>query len=173
MEIRGAKKARSCPQGRGSSSFANKAREDEMENAKHGDIVKVHYTGTLDDGIRFDTSEGREPLQFVIGEGMLIPAFEQAVVGMNPGDSKSLHVPAEDAYGPYFDELILEVDRSQIPPYIDPEEGMQLQITQDDGSSTVVKVVKLTEERVYLDANHPLAGKDLNFDLMLVDIVQN
>ena len=92
---------------------------------------------------------------------------------MNPGDSKSLHVPAEDAYGPYFDELILEVDRSQIPPYIDPEEGMQLQITQDDGSSTVVKVVKLTEERVYLDANHPLAGKDLNFDLMLVDIVQN
>ncbi|HEY4706479.1 MAG TPA: peptidylprolyl isomerase [Thermodesulfobacteriota bacterium] len=144
-----------------------------MENAKHGDIVKVHYTGTLDDGIRFDTSEGREPLQFVIGEGMLIPAFEQAVVGMNPGDSKSLHVPAEDAYGPYFDELILEVDRSQIPPYIDPEEGMQLQITQDDGSSTVVKVVKLTEERVYLDANHPLAGKDLNFDLMLVDIVQN
>ena len=144
-----------------------------MENAKHGDIVKVHYTGTLDDGIRFDTSEGREPLQFVIGEGMLIPAFEQAVVGMNPGDSKSLHVPAEDAYGPYFDELILEVDRSQIPTYIDPEEGMQLQITQDDGSSTVVKVVKLTEERVYLDANHPLAGKDLNFDLMLVDIVQN
>ena len=143
-----------------------------MENAKHGDIVKVHYTGTLDDGIRFDTSEGREPLQFVIGEGMLIPAFEQAVVGMNPGDSKNLHIPADDAYGPYFDELILEVDRSQIPPYIDPDEGMQLQITQDDGSSTVVKVVKLTEEKIYLDANHPLAGRDLNFDIELVDIVQ-
>ncbi len=144
-----------------------------MENAKHGDIVKVHYTGTLDDGSRFDTSEGREPLQFVIGEGMLIPAFEQAVVGMNPGDSKSLHIPAEDAYGPYFDELILEVDRGQIPPYIDPEEGMQLQITQDDGSSTIVKVVKLTGEKIYLDANHPLAGKDLNFDLKLVDIVRH
>ncbi|OGP14033.1 MAG: peptidylprolyl isomerase [Deltaproteobacteria bacterium GWA2_55_10] len=143
-----------------------------MENAKHGDIVKIHYTGTLDDGSRFDSSQGREPLQFVIGEGMLIPAFEQAVVGMNPGDSKNLHIPADDAYGPYFDELILEVDRSQIPPYIDPDEGMQLQITQDDGSSTVVKVVKLTEEKIYLDANHPLAGRDLNFDIELVDIVQ-
>lgn len=144
-----------------------------MENAKQGDVVRVHYIGTLDDGTRFDSSQGRDPLQFVIGEGMLIPAFEQAIVGMNPGDSKSLHIPAEDAYGPYFDELILEVDRSQIPSYIDPEEGMQLQITQDDGSSTIVKVVKLTEEKIYLDANHPLAGKDLNFDIELVDIVHH
>ena len=91
-----------------------------MEQAKQGDAVKVHYTGTLDDGTRFDTSEGSDPLQFVIGEGMLIPAFEQSVVGMNPGESKELHIAAEEAYGPYMDELILEVDRSQIPQHIQP-----------------------------------------------------
>jgi FKBP-type peptidyl-prolyl cis-trans isomerase 2 len=101
---------------------------------------------------------------------MLIPAFEQAIVGMLPGDSRSVHIPADDAYGPYMDELILEVDKNQIPPYLNPEEGMQLQITQDDGSSTVVKVVKLTDEKVFLDANHPLAGRDLNFSIQLVDI---
>lgn len=141
-----------------------------MANAKQGDLVKVRYTGTLEDGSTFDSSDGREPLQFVIGEGMVIPAFEQAIVGMLPGDSRSVHIPADDAYGPYMDELILEVDKNQIPPYLNPEEGMQLQITQDDGSSTVVKVVKLTDEKVFLDANHPLAGKDLNFSIELVDI---
>jgi peptidylprolyl isomerase len=141
-----------------------------MAHAKQGDLVKVHYTGTLDDGSTFDSSADRDPLQFVIGEGMLIPAFEQAIVGMLPGDSRSVHIPADDAYGPYMDELILEVDKNQIPESLSPEEGMQLQITQDDGSSTVVKVVKLTDEKVYLDANHPLAGKDLNFSIELVDI---
>ena len=141
-----------------------------MAQAKQGDLVKVRYTGTLDDGSTFDSSDGREPLQFVIGEGMLIPAFEQAIVGMLPGDSRLVHIPADDAYGPYMDEMILEVDKNQIPPYLNPEEGMQLQITQDDGSSTVVKVVKLTDEKVFLDANHPLAGKDLNFSIELVDI---
>lgn len=144
-----------------------------MAQAKHGDLVKVRYIGSFDDGTTFDSSDGRDPLQFVIGEGMLIPAFEQAIVGMLPGDSKEVHIPAGDAYGPYMDELILEVDRGQIPQYISPEEGMQLQITQDDGSSTVVKVVKLTEEKIFLDANHPLAGKDLNFDIELVDIVRH
>jgi len=141
-----------------------------MAHAKQGDLVKVRYTGTLDDGSTFDSSDGRDPLQFVIGEGMLIPAFEHAIVGMLPGDSRSVHIPADEAYGPYMDELILEVDKNQIPPYLNPEEGMQLQITQDDGSSTVVKVVKLTNEKVFLDANHPLAGRDLNFSIELVDI---
>lgn len=141
-----------------------------MAHAKQGDLVKVRYTGTLDDGSTFDSSDGREPLQFVIGEGMLIPAFEEAIVGMLPGDSRSVHIPADGAYGPFMDELILEVDKNQIPPYLNPEEGMQLQITQDDGSSTVVKVVKLTDEKVFLDANHPLAGRDLNFSIELVDI---
>lgn len=141
-----------------------------MAHAKQGDLVKVRYTGTLDDGSTFDSSDGREPLQFVIGEGMLIPAFEESIVGMLPGDSRSVHIPADEAYGPFMDELILEVDKNQIPPYLNPEEGMQLQITQDDGSSTVVKVVKLTDEKVFLDANHPLAGRDLNFSIELVDI---
>ena len=141
-----------------------------MAHAKQGDLVKVRYTGTLDDGSTFDSSDGREPLQFVIGQGMLIPAFEEAIVGMLPGDSRSVHIPADEAYGPFMDELILEVDKNQIPPYLNPEEGMQLQITQDDGSSTVVKVVKLTGEKGFLDANHPLAGRDLNFSIELVDI---
>jgi len=141
-----------------------------MAQAKQGDLVKVRYTGMLDDGSTFDSSDGREPLQFVIGEGMLIPAFEEAIVGMLPGDSRSVHIPADEAYGPFMDELILEVDKNQIPAYLNPEEGMQLQITQDDGSSTVVKVVKLTDEKVFLDANHPLAGRDLNFSIELVDI---
>lgn len=144
-----------------------------MAQAKQGDIVKVHYTGTFEDGTSFDTSVGKEPLQFVIGGGLLMPAFEQAVIGMSLGDSRSLRIQSDDAYGPYMDELILEVDKSQIPPYIDPEEGSQLQITQDDGSSTVVKVVKLTDEKVFLDANHPLAGKNLNFQIELVDIVRH
>lgn len=144
-----------------------------MSQARQGDIVKVRYTGMLDDGTTFDTSDGREPLQFVIGSGSLIPAFEQAVVGMLPGDSKSVHIPAAEAYGPYMEDLVLEVDKNQIPSHIAPEEGMQLQITQDDGSSTIVKVVRLTTEKVFLDANHPLAGQDLTFDIELLDIARH
>jgi peptidylprolyl isomerase len=142
-----------------------------MPQAKQGDLVKVHYTGTLDDGTVFDSSEDSEPLQFVIGEGMLIPSFEQGIVGMKPGESRSVHIVAVDAYGPYMDEMIIEVDRSEVPANLKLELGMQLQIGQEDGSSTVATVVKLTDEKVALDANHPLAGKDLNFGLTLVEII--
>lgn len=142
-----------------------------MSQAKKGDLVKVHYTGTLDDGTMFDSSDGSEPLQFVIGEGMLIPAFEQAIVGMLPGDSKSVHIVAEEAYGNFMEELVFEVPKDQIPPQIVPIEGLQLQVGQEDGSTTPVKVVKITEDKVFLDANHPLSGKDLNFSLTLVSIV--
>lgn len=142
-----------------------------MTQAKQGDTVKVHYSGVLKDGTEFDSSAGRDPLQFIIGDGMLIPAFEEAVVGMNPGDSRTIDVPAEEAYGPYIDDLVIELDRNQVPPSIEPEVGMQLQITQDDGSATVVKVLKATDAKVYLDANHPLAGKDLTFSVQLVEIV--
>jgi peptidylprolyl isomerase len=130
-----------------------------MAQAKQGDLVKVHYTGTLDDGTVFDSSEDSEPLQFVIGEGMLIPAFEQGIVGMKPGESKSVHIAAVDAYGPYMDEMIIEVDRSEVPANLNLELGMQLQIGEEDGHSTVATVAKLTDEKVYLDANHPLAGR--------------
>lgn len=142
-----------------------------MAQAKQGDTVKVNYSGVLKDGTEFDSSVGRDPLQFIIGDGMLIPAFEEAVVGMNPGDSKTIDVPAEEAYGPYIDDLVIELDRNQVPPSIEPEVGMQLQITQDDGSATVVKVLKATDAKVYLDANHPLAGKDLTFSVQLVEIL--
>lgn len=142
-----------------------------MTQAKQGDTVKVHYSGVLKDGTEFDSSVGRDPLQFIIGDGMLIPAFEEAVVGMNPGDSKTIDVPAEEAYGPYIDDLVIELDRNQVPPSIEPEVGMQLQITQDDGSATVVKVLKADDSKVYLDANHPLAGKDLTFSVQLVEIL--
>lgn len=142
-----------------------------MSQAKLGDTVRVHYTGTLEDGTEFDSSVGRDPLQFVIGDGMLIPAFEQAVVGMAPGDSKTIKVEAEQAYGPYVKELVVDFERSQIPPYIKPEVGMELQINQEDGGSTMVKVLDVTDEKVTLDANHPLAGKNLVFNIKLVEVV--
>ncbi|MFP4437813.1 MAG: peptidylprolyl isomerase [Chloroflexaceae bacterium] len=142
-----------------------------MAEAKQGDTVKVHYTGKLDDGTVFDTSAEREPLQFTIGQGQIIPGFEEAVVGMNEGESKTTQIPSDAAYGPHRDEMIVEVDRSQFPPNLDPEVGQQLQIRQPDGQAIVVTVTDLSDESATLDANHPLAGKDLTFDIELVQVV--
>jgi FKBP-type peptidyl-prolyl cis-trans isomerase 2 len=142
-----------------------------MAEAKQGDTVKVHYTGKLDDGTVFDTSAEREPLQFTIGQGQIIPGFEEAVVGMNEGESKTTQIPSDAAYGPHRDEMIVEVDRSQFPPNLDPEVGQQLQIRQPDGQAIVVTVTDLSNESATLDANHPLAGKDLTFDIELVQVV--
>ncbi len=141
-----------------------------MSQAKKGDRVKVNYTGTLEDGTEFDTSVGREPLQFTIGEGMLIPGFENAVEGMAPGDSTEVKIPAEEAYGPHIKDLIADFDMSQFPPDINPELGVQLQLEQDNGGTTIVRVVGVTDTTVTLDANHPLAGKDLIFNIELVEI---
>ncbi len=142
-----------------------------MAEAKQGDTVKVHYTGKLDDGTVFDTSAEREPLQFTIGQGQIIPGFEEAVVGMSEGESKTTQIPSDAAYGPHRDEMIVEVDRSQFPPNLDPEVGQQLQIRQPDGQAIVVTVTDLSDESATLDANHPLAGKDLTFDIELVQVV--
>lgn len=142
-----------------------------MAEAKKGDTVKVHYQGTFDDGTVFDASVDREPLQFVIGEGSLIPGFENAIVGMNPGEKKTEKIPADEAYGPHFKELLISVDKKQLPPDLEPQIGQQLQINQEEGKTTIVTISEITEESVTLDANHPLAGKDLTFELELVDVV--
>lgn len=142
-----------------------------MEQAKNGDIVKVHYTGKFDDDIIFDTSEGREPLQFKIGENTVIPGFEQAVVGMNPGDVKTVKLASEEAYGPHRDELVMDVPREKVPPAVNPKMGDILQVQLSNGQMSYALVTEVNEETLVLDANHPLAGRDLVFDIQLLEIV--
>jgi len=141
-----------------------------MVEAKSGDTVKVHYTGTLEDGTVFDTSVEREPLEFTLGQGQLIPGFEQAVIGMKIGDLKTINIPADQAYGPYHDDLILVIERDQLPEDLAPEVGQQLQMTQADGEVVRVMISDVSEATVTIDANHPLAGKDLTFEIELIEI---
>ena len=145
--------------------------DGEIGQAQTGDTVKVHYTGTLEDGTVFDSSIDREPLEFTIGDGRLIPGFEEAVVGMSQGESKTVEIPADEAYGPYYEELVLVVDRDQLPPELQPEVGQQLQFQQEDGTIVTLTVIDVSELSVTLDANHPLAGQDLTFDIQLVEIL--
>jgi FKBP-type peptidyl-prolyl cis-trans isomerase 2 len=142
-----------------------------MAEAKQGDTVKVHYTGKLNDGTVFGSSVDSEPLQLTIGNGQVIPDVEQAVVGMNPGESKTVKVLPEQAYGLYQEEMVVEVDRNQLPSDLELEVGKQLQVHQQDGQKAVVTVVDVSESSVKLDANHPLAGEELTFDLQLVEII--
>jgi peptidylprolyl isomerase len=142
-----------------------------MAQAKTGDTVKVHYTGKLDDGTIFDTSADREPLEFTIGERNLIPDFEQAVVGMEPGESKSIEIAAENAYGPHNKDMVMVVERKDIPEELDPQVNQRLQVQQQSGQSFVVTVTAVSEESITLDGNHPLAGKDLTFDIQLTEIM--
>ncbi len=142
-----------------------------MSQAKNGDTVKVHYTGKLENGTVFDTSENREPLEFTVGEGQVIPGFENAVVGMQPGESKTAQIPAKEAYGEHHEEMVIQGPRDQFPPDVEPEVGQQLQVRQQHGQSFVVNVTDVSDDTVTLDANHPLAGQNLTFDISLVDIV--
>jgi peptidylprolyl isomerase len=142
-----------------------------MPQAGNGDTVRVHYTGKFDDGEVFDTSSGREPLEFTMGSGQLIPGFDRAVDGMSPGESKTVEIQAEEAYGPHREEMVLEVDRTQVPPELDPKVGERLEIKQQDGRSVPVTVTAVTDSQVVLDGNHPLAGKTLIFQIELVEIV--
>lgn len=139
-----------------------------MKKANEGDRVKVHYTGKLSDGTVFDSSEGREPLEFTLGEGHLIRGFENAVAGMSVGEKKTVTIPAGEAYGPRRDDLVVHVERSQVPRDIDLEVGMGLQIKQNGGALQVI-VAELDENGVTLDANHPLSGQDLTFEIELVE----
>lgn len=140
-----------------------------MAEAKMGDTVRVHYTGTLDDGSVFDSSEGRSPLQFTLGSGQVIPGFDSGVTGMKPGDERTVTIPAADAYGERREDLLLQVGRSQFPEGVIPEVGVKLQMS-DGTNNFVVTVVEVGDEVVKLDANHDLAGKQLTFKLKLVDI---
>lgn len=141
-----------------------------MGQAKNGDTVKVHYTGKLEDGTVFDSSADRDPLEITIGSGSIIPRFEEAIVGMAPGESKTIEISADDAYGPHREEGVVVVDRNEFPPDLNPEVGQQLQIQQPDGQALVVAVTNVSESNVTLDGNHPLAGKDLTFDVELMTI---
>lgn len=158
-----------------------------MAQAKNGDKVRVHYTGTLEDGSIFDSSEvGADecsddscgcgdqpggPLEFVIGEGNLIPKFEAAVVGLEPGQKVQVKIASEDAYGPRAEEMVAVIERSEIPGDINPEPGQQMEVILQDGTAMPVMVTAVSETTVTLDANHPLAGQDLTFDITLVEIL--
>ena len=141
-----------------------------MSTAKNGDTVAVHYTGTLADGTVFDSSREREPLSFTVGEGQVIAGFNDAVNGMTVGESVTVTIPAEQAYGEYNEQFVINVPPADIPPEIEPEVGMELQLHQNDGGAIPVRVTDVSEEAVTLDANHPLAGQDLTFEIELVSI---
>ncbi|HET8866295.1 MAG TPA: peptidylprolyl isomerase [Gracilimonas sp.] len=142
-----------------------------MSKVKDGDTVKVHYTGKLEDGSVFDTSESRDPLEITLGEGKLIPGFEKAVVGLAVGDTTTANIESAEAYGDRREDLELSIERDQLPEDIQPEVGMQLQLNQPNGQPVPVQITKVEDENITIDANHPLAGKDLTFDIELVEIV--
>ena len=143
-----------------------------MAQAKEGDEVQVHYTGKLEDGTVFDTSEDGEPLSFTIGENRVIPGFEEAVTGMEPGDSKTTEVEPEQAYGEHREDMVMEMERDQIPDDVDPEVGQQLQLRLENGQTVPVLITALGEDTVTIDANHPLAGRKLMFEIELIDVAE-
>jgi peptidylprolyl isomerase len=156
-----------------------------MAEAKSGDRVRVHYTGLLQDGSVFDTSEGfvdecadgggdsrpTGPLEFIIGGNTLIPGFEAAVIGLKPGQGTRVFIPADEAYGQRAEEMVAVVERSELPPDINPEPGQQMEVILQDGSPLPVVVTGVTDTTITLDANHPLAGSDLTFDIRLLEIL--
>lgn len=143
-----------------------------MTEAKMGDVVRINYTGRLTDGTQFDSSAGKEPLEFTIGLGQVIKGLEAEVAGMAPGDRNTVTIPCELAYGAHRPEAIQQLDRSKVPSGIDVRVGTQLQARTSDGGLLPITVVELDETSVRIDANHPLAGKDLVFDVELVEIVE-
>jgi FKBP-type peptidyl-prolyl cis-trans isomerase 2 len=141
-----------------------------MQQVKSGDTVKVHYHGRLTDGTTFDSSAGREPLQFEVGSGMVIAGFDNGVLGMSVGQKKTIEIPVEQGYGPKDPGMVVEFPKSNFPDDLKPETGMQLNMTNGQGQVIPVVITEILEESVVLDANHPLAGQDLIFDIELVEI---
>lgn len=142
-----------------------------MHQAKTGDTVKVHYTGSLSDGRIFDSSTDREPLEFTVGAHQVVPGFEQAVLGMSLGESKTAIIPADQAYGPRDNRLIIRVDKGQLPPNMTVRLNDRLKMRSSDGRVMNVVVAEIADDSVVLDGNHFLAGQDLTFDIELVEIV--
>jgi FKBP-type peptidyl-prolyl cis-trans isomerase 2 len=142
-----------------------------MKQAKKGDKVKVHYTGKLDDGKVFDTSKDKKPFEFNAGKGEVIEGFDDAVVGMKVGEKRNVKVPPEKAYGPHRKEGLLQIPRGQFPAKIKPQVGQRLDMKQQTGDTITVIVSDVSSDSVTLDANHPLAGKNLNFEIELLEVV--
>jgi peptidylprolyl isomerase len=142
-----------------------------MPQVKQGDTVQVTYTGKLQDGTIFDSSVGRSPIQFTLGKGKLIEGFEKAVIGMNAGEKKTVVIPSAEAYGLRQDNAVVEVERTSLPPNLDVTVGQRLELTREDDSTVLVTVFAVSATTITLDANHPLAGKDLTFEIELVSVV--
>ena len=141
-----------------------------MQQVKKGDTVKVHYHGKLTNGETFDSSEGKEPLEFKVGEGSVIKGFDEGVMGMKIGDKKTIQVPVDDAYGPKNEEMLIEFPKDRFPSDMNPEVGMPLTMSNGSGQNFRVTIIEVKDDSVLLDANHPLAGEDLIFDIELVSI---
>lgn len=141
-----------------------------MSVVKNNDTVKVNYTGTFSNGEVFDTSKGREPLEFKVGAGQMIPGFEKAVLGMALDEVKNITIPAAEAYGEPNDEMLQKISKDQLPPDLKPEVGQELASTLPNGQQMIVKVAEVNEDSIVIDANHPLAGKDLNFEIQVMEI---
>ena len=142
-----------------------------MQHVKSGDTVKVHYHGRLTDGTTFDSSEGRQPLEFTVGSGMVIKGFDNGVLGMNVGDKKTVEIPVHDAYGPKDPQMVMDFPVDRFPADIKPSVGMQLNMSNGSGQQFPVVITEVKGDTVILDANHPLAGEPLIFDLELVEII--
>ena len=142
-----------------------------MAQAKNGDTVKVHYNGRLGTGVLFDTSEGSDPLQFEIGSGRLISGFEEAVIGMSPGEKKTVHIPPEKGYGLYRDDRVIKIDQKDLPEDIVPAEGMTLEICASNGVMVPVQITEIEGSTITLDANHPISEQTLIFEIELLEIV--
>lgn len=142
-----------------------------MATATTGDTVRVHYTGRLQDDTVFDTSDGRDPIEFTLGSGDVIPGFEQAVLGMEPGEEKTADIPPVEAYGDRREDLVVSFDRSSLPDDLEPEVGQDLQMRDGSGNSFAVRVTGVGDEEITVDANHPLAGEPLTFEIELLEII--
>ncbi len=143
-----------------------------MAQVKKGDIIKVHYKGTLSDGSLFDSSEGKDPLEFTVGDQMVIYGFDNGVIGMQVGDKKTLNIPCLEAYGEINEDLLIEIPKTELPEELgEVSEGMQLNMVDQQGFELPVEVIEVRDDAIVLDGNHPLAGQDLNFEVELVEIV--
>jgi FKBP-type peptidyl-prolyl cis-trans isomerase 2 len=143
-----------------------------MAQAKEDDTVRVHYTVKLDKDTIVGSTKDQEPLQFTLGKGQVLPGFEQAVVGMNSGESKTVLVTADQAFGPYLDEMVVVVDRGRLPEGLNPKEGDRIQLQTRSGEAVTVSVMGVSESTITIDGNHPLAGKDLIFDIEFIEVVR-
>ncbi len=141
-----------------------------MGAALEGSTIKVHYTGRLADGTIFDSSEGREPLEVTLGTRSVIPGFEKGLMGLKAKEKKTIEIPAEEGYGHRNDEMMMEVTKADFPDDITPEVGVELQMQMDDGQDIPMKIIKIEDQKVTLDANHPLAGKTLIFEVEVVEV---